>query len=103
VAVLPRNAPKPTLLLGARLTDTPKSDRERFDAVTYQQVDPKPDVERQEKHEFRVFWLLGVPLGLIAAFFLALATNMGNAGFFIAWVVFAAIIGGFFSSLSRKR
>jgi len=83
--------------------DTDESDRQRFDAATYQQIDPKPDIERREKHEFRAFWILGIPLGLIASFALTLVTNMGTAGFFIAWAIFAGLIGSAFSSMSRKR
>ena len=79
------------------------TERQKFDAVMYQQIDPKLDAERQTAHEFKMFWILGVPLGLVAAFALTVATDMGTAAFFIAWAVFAAIIGGFFSSMSSKR
>lgn len=79
------------------------TDRQKFDLATFQQVDPRPEVERQEKHEFRVFWFLGIPLGLIAAFAVTVATNMGTAGFFFAWLAFAAIISGVIGSIARKR
>ena len=79
------------------------TERQKFDAVMYQKVDPKPEIARREKHESRVFWVIGVPVGLIAAFFLTFATDMGTPAFFIAWAVFALIIGGFFSSMSRDK
>jgi hypothetical protein len=80
-----------------------KMTREEFDLITYQQIDPKPEIARQEKHEVKNFWVLGVPLGLIAAFFLNLATDMGTPAFFLVWAVFALIIDGFFSSISHKK
>lgn len=77
--------------------------RQRFDAVTYQQIDPKPEAMREEKHEFRVFRFLGVPIGLVLAFFVTLANDIGTAGFFYAWLILAVIIGGFFGSMSSKE
>jgi hypothetical protein len=83
--------------------DPDSSIRQRFDAVMYQKIDPKPEAKRQEEHEFRVFWILGVPIGLVLAFFVALATNMGTAGFFFAWLIFAVVVGGFISSLGNDK
>jgi hypothetical protein len=79
------------------------TDREKFDLATFQRIDPKPDIERQEEHEFRVFWFLGIPLGLIAAFAVTVATDMGTAGFFFAWLAFSAIISGAIGSIPRKK
>jgi hypothetical protein len=89
--------------------------REQFDLLTFQGIDPitrertsssaeiKKEEERQSNHEFRVFLIFGVPVGLVVALFVALATNMGNGGFFSVWAVTTMISGAIFSSLIGRK
>jgi hypothetical protein len=57
--------------------------------------------ERKEKHEFRAFWLLWVPLGFVAAIVIALATNVGNSGFFVIWAGATLLIAAVASGVSK--
>lgn len=51
--------------------------RQQFDNCMFQQPDPEPDRKKTEKSEFKKFWFLFVPLGLVAGFF---ACVVGNSG-----------------------
>jgi hypothetical protein len=85
--------------------------REEFDLLTFQGISPitgermqsdaeiAKQKERQSKHEFRVFWVFGVPVGLVLAFVIALPANMGNTGFFCCWAVCTLISGAIFTSI----
>jgi hypothetical protein len=89
--------------------------KEEFDRLTFQGIDPvtgervksaaeiATQKERQSKHEFRVFLVFGVPVGLVLAFVIALPANMGNTGFFCTWAVCTMISGAIFSSIMGAK
>jgi hypothetical protein len=89
--------------------------KEEFDLLTSQGISPitgerlqsaaeiAKQKEQQSKHEFRVFLFLGVPVGLVLAFVIALPTNMGNTGFFCTWAVCTMISGAILSSIIGAR
>jgi hypothetical protein len=55
--------------------------------------------ERKSNHEFRVFLVFGIPVGLVLALVIAFSMNLGNTGFFCAWAVCTIVSGAFLSSL----
>lgn len=60
--------------------------REQYHNKLYQQPDPKSEQVREEKHSFRKFWALWVPLGALAGFAGCLLLDMG-AVFLPVWGV----------------
>lgn len=76
-----------------------KMTREDFDRYTFQKFKDKTDDEEkaEEKQDTRKFWLFCIPVSLVAAFALTVATNMGTAGFFFAWLIFAVLVYSFVS------
>lgn len=68
--------------------------REEFQRAVRRRPDLSAGIARREKHEFRKFWALWVPAGFVLAFFITLATNMGTAGFFFAWLGCTVVIWG---------
>lgn len=58
--------------------------RQQFDNQTYQQVDPKPEKERQKKTDLRVFWFVYVPLGALVGFAATVVSGVGPM-FFPVW------------------
>jgi hypothetical protein len=67
---------------------------EQYHDKLYQQPDPKPEQIRKEKHSFRKFWALWVPLGSLAGFVGSLLVGTGavflpmwGVATFIMWAV----------------
>jgi hypothetical protein len=69
-----------------------------FDPITLERSPSDAEIAKQKgqqsKHEFRKFWVLWAPAGFVLAFFITLATNMGTAGFFFAWLGCTVVIWG---------
>lgn len=95
---------------------TPKQmTREEFDLLTFQGIDPvtheagpssaeiEKEKDRQSRHEFRVFLVFGVPVGLVLALIISLSTGMGDVGFFAAWGGCTLISGLVFSSILPRQ
>lgn len=54
--------------------------RQQFQNCFFQQEDPEPENKRKKKTDFRVFWVVYVPLGTLVGF---AASMLGqDAGFF---------------------
>ena len=54
--------------------------KQQFDNYTFQKPDDRPEKERREKSDNRLFWCLWVPLGAVAGFF---ACVVGDSGAFL--------------------
>jgi len=97
-----------------KVTDDPpptrtEMTREEFTRHTFQQfVDKTPEeiAEQKDKRtsrQIRVFLVLGVPGGLVVAFVIAMAQNLGDSGFFCCWAIFAVLIGFFADSYIEAK
>ena len=54
--------------------------KQQFDNYTFQKPDDRPEKERREKSDTRLFWCLWVPLGAVVGFF---ACVVGDSGAFL--------------------
>ena len=68
--------------------------RQQFQNHFFQQVDPKPDKERQKRTSFRAFWFVYVPLGALAGF-AACVVGQDGALFFPVWGLTVLFIWAF--------
>ena len=58
--------------------------REEWTNKTFQKIDPRPDQERREKTNTRVFWFVYVPHGALVGFAATVLVPSGKV-FFPVW------------------
>ena len=69
--------------------------RQEFDNYTFQKPDDRPEKERREKSDNRLFWCLWVPLGAVVGFFACVVGDSGGLfvpvwgiSTFVLWAAF---------------